>query len=70
MAKGTFRFNKIQETIFLENELDAVGACSALEVERSLLTIKPQDFSLRGLVAGVFQSSIPLPENVKRKLGC
>ena len=43
MAKGTFRLDKIWEN-FVENEMDTIGAFRALEVEKGLLTIKPQDF--------------------------
>ena len=41
MAKGAFRLNKISEKIFVKNKkIDAVNAFSAVEVEKSFLTIK------------------------------
>ena len=65
MAKGTFRLDKIWEN-FVENEMDTIGAFRALEVEKGLLTIKPQDFFQEGSLP----ENLLLPKNVKRKLGC
>ena len=51
------------------NEIDAVGAFSALEVEKSLLTIKPQDFIERARCRRITVYVESLPQNVKREVG-
>ena len=66
MANGTFRLDRIWEKKFVGNKLDTVCAFIALEVKKSLLTVKPHDFIKRPEDYNL----LLLPENIKRKLDC
>ena len=67
MAKGTSRLDKILEKNLRETKIRYI--VNALEVDKSLVTIKPQDFIKRGSLPKDY-SLVRLAENVQRNLGC